>query len=222
MKKLSIVISLLLLLSLLSAGVLINLAPDSIPVHYNGAGEADRFGSRFELLIFPALALAQSGLFLLVLRYQRKRGAPLSEQMVLLGVEIFSLLLFLGMELFFGIAAIRYDREPLRLDSPTVTRFALMAAGMGLVLLGNVMPKVSRNALFGLRTKWSMANDRVWQKSQRFGGFSAVICGLVMIVLAALLPGDWVLIAAACCFVLWLVGCIFASYRYWKLDKTQA
>ncbi|MFC7684806.1 DUF1648 domain-containing protein [Ureibacillus sp. GCM10028918] len=36
--------------------------PDKVPVHFNGAGEVDRFGSRVELIILPII-----GLFIFVL-----------------------------------------------------------------------------------------------------------------------------------------------------------
>lgn len=61
--------------------------------------------------------------------------------------------------------------------------YKLTAIGLGILmmLLGNAMPKASRNTLFGLRTVWSMKNDRVWQKSQRFGGYASVVFGFLMV-----------------------------------------
>src|ERR1700720_4283720 len=42
-------------------------APQQIPVHWNAYGAVDRYGGRFEgLLLFPLLALAIYGLFLVV------------------------------------------------------------------------------------------------------------------------------------------------------------
>lgn len=31
--------------------------PDKIPAHFNGAGEVDRYGSKFELLVLPSIGL---------------------------------------------------------------------------------------------------------------------------------------------------------------------
>ena len=99
----------------------------------------------------------------------------------------------------------------------------LTGAGVGLLLvvLGNFMPKARRNAWFGLRTSWSMANDRVWQKSQRFGGMAAVACGFAMMLLSVLLPGWWNLLAMTLAPLVWLALCVVASRRYYQADAKQ-
>ena len=82
------------------------------------------------------------------------------------------------------------------------------------------MPKMRRNAMFVLRTKWIMKNDSVLQKSQRFGGIASVLCGLAMIVISAFVPGVWNLFVMTVMIIVWLILCIIASYRYYKADNT--
>ena len=91
--------------------------------------------------------------------------------------------------------------------------------GILLVVLGNIMPKVRRNSVFGLRTKWSLANDRVWQKSQRFGGFASVAAGFLLIFLAFLVPGIWNSLALLAVILVWLIVCVLASRRYGLEDR---
>lgn len=61
-----------------------------------------------------------------------------------------------------------------------------------------------------------MANDTVWQKSQRFAGITSVVCGLIMIVMGTFLPGVWNVIILTAVFIAWFTMCIIASYRYYK------
>ncbi len=218
MKKLYYAIGALLIISIISTSVILILSPDVIPAHYNAAGEVDRFGSKYENLIFPGFAVLMVGIFLLILKHQRKKNVPEMEQKVLLGAAIFSLILFNAIGLFFGIAAINYSNNPIKMTPDLIIKFTSIGTGVLLIVFGNIMPKVRRNALFGLRTKWSMANDRVWQKSQRFGGFSAVGCGLTMIILAVFLPGMWNVAVLTAAVLIWVTACILASYRYWKID----
>jgi len=98
-----------------------------------------------------------------------------------------------------------------------------VSIGIGalLIVLGNIMPKMRRNALFGLRTKWSMANDTVWQKSQRFGGIASVISALVMIILALFVPGMWKILLMMVIIVIWLILCIVASHRYYLEEQNK-
>lgn len=218
MKKLYYVIGVLLVISMISTSVILILSPDVIPAHYNASGEVDRFGSKYENLIFPGFAIVSVAIFLLLLKYQRRKNAPEIEQKILLGTAIFSLILFNALELFFGISAIRYSAEPAKLDPDILVKLVNIGTGVLLIVLGNIMPKARRNALFGLRTKWSMANDSVWQKSQRFGGFSSVVCGLALMILSAFTPGSWSVAVLTATILIWIGSCVIASYRYWKID----
>lgn len=221
MKKLYYTIGVLLIISIISTSVILILSPDVIPAHFNFSGEADRFGSKYENLIFPGFAVLMVGIFLLILKHQRKKNAPEMEQKVLLRAAIFSLILFNAMGLFFGIAAINYSNNPIKMTPDLILKFTGIGTGALLILFGNIMPKVRRNALFGLRTKWSMANDSVWQKCQRFGGFSAVICGLIMIIFAIFVPGIWNVAVLTAIVIIWITACIIASYHYWKIDRNS-
>ena len=118
------------------------------------------------------------------------------------------------------LKAIRYDPDAAATVSIDAMKFTGIAIGILLVILGNIMPKMRRNAMFGLRTKWSMANDSVWQKSQRFGGIASVLCGLAMIVISAFVPGVWNLFVMTVIIIVWLILCVIASYRYYKADNT--
>ena len=101
-----------------------------------------------------------------------------------------------------------------------IMKFTGIAIGVLLIVLGNIMHKVRRNSLFGLRTKWSMANDSIWQRSQRFGGIASVLCGLAMIIISVFVPGVWNLLVMTVVIIVYLVLCIIASYRYYKSDYT--
>lgn len=221
MKKLYYTIGVLLIISIISTAVMLILSPDVIPVHYNASGEIDRFGSKYENLIFPGFAVVMVAVFLLLLKHQKRKNVPETEQKVLLGTAIFSLILFNALGLFFGITAINYSSNPVKMTPDLIIKFTSIGTGILLIVFGNFMPKARRNALFGLRTKWSMANDSIWQKSQRFGGFSAVICGLIMIVLSVFIPGIWNVTALIVTVVVWTIACIVASHHYWKTDRND-
>jgi uncharacterized membrane protein len=57
-------------------------------------------------------------------------------------------------------------------------------------LIGNVMGKVRRNFWLGVRTPWTLANERVWYATHRLAGKTMVAGGLVTLVAAlSALPG---------------------------------
>ena len=78
------------------------------------------------------------------------------------------------------------------------------------------MPKARRNSLFGLRTKWSLSSDAVWQKSQRFAGITGVAAGLLLILLAAALNERWLLPVMLIILLARGAACAAASLIYYR------
>ena len=203
----------IIVLSVIVTVVLMQFMPDQIPAHYNSAGVVDRMGSKYESLIWPATTAFMGGFFLLMTRFVKTA----SEKKVLHIVGIVMELFFIALGVYFMIKSIVYDPTAAVPDINTdVGRMACIAIGIVLIVLGNFMPKISRNKLFGLRTTWTLKSDVVWQKSNRFCGICSVACGLLMVLSAAVLPSSAVLIACVGLFAAWVVLSVLASYRYSK------
>ena len=211
----------LVLLSLGVTAVCVWRMPDKVPMHYNAAGEIDRYGSRYENLLFPAVVLGIALLFAVMAGMQRRRKAPSNEKGILLA-GIF-LLVFLNLLFgYFLLSALAVSGGAIEIpESGFVWR--LLGAGLGVLfcLLGNWMPKMRRNALFGLRTVWSLKNDRVWQKSQRLGGISMVVSGAAMVLCSIFLTGAACLIALGAILLLDLMLSVVLSYRVYRQDRRE-
>lgn len=197
----------------LATGILLIFSPDTVPVHYNFAGEVDRMGSKYEFLLFPAEAIG-IGLFFGWMAKRHQHDRTEEKALLITGISILATLGFLGV--YFQLQGILYDPTQsvgLRLR---VMRLTVMSIGLLLVITGNLMPKARRNAYLGLRTKWSLADDGVWQKSQRFSGFGAVLCGVTMILLASFLEDMPCLLMSTVLVLLWIILSVVMSYRYYK------
>lgn len=102
-----------------------------------------------------------------------------------------------------------------------VSRLVPALVGGLFVVIGNVMPRMRSNWWFGVRTPWTLSNDRVWARTHRLAGFSMTAAGLVMIAAALLLPvrlGLPVLIAAV---VAATIGPVVYSYLTWKREQKR-
>ena len=97
-----------------------------------------------------------------------------------------------------------------------VSKLIFVILGVLFVVLGNVMPKVRRNNMIGLRTRWSKSGDAVWQKSQRFGGIASVICGILLLISTLFFTGETAAVILVVLLVAWIVLCTGASYVYYK------
>ena len=205
-------------MSILTTSVLLVLSPDMVPVHYNLAGTIDRIGSKYEYLIFPVEAIAIGAFFGWMAKKHRQN--PTDEKaLVICGICSLAVMEFLG--ICFQTAAILYDPASaggLRLK---VMRLSVMAIGAMLVILGNIMPKARRNTYMGLRTAWSLSSDTIWQKSQRFGGITGVICGVLMILLAAFFDGIPCLVMSTVLILLWGIVSVGMSYKFYREEQKK-
>lgn len=226
MKKFKTTIYLLMLLSVVITAIMLQFMPDTIPTHYNAAGEVDRLGSKYESILFPA-ATALMGLFFLFMSKvvsgygnakDRKIGSAALSICGTLTVVYFTAMgiYFMGKNIAYGNTG---TASVPGIDIVRINSTCTILIGTLLIILGNYMPKARVNALYGLRTKWSMANERVWQKSQRFGGFSSVVCGVGLILFGVFVRKQlllWMLLI----ITIWGITCVAMSYVFYRKDCT--
>lgn len=209
----------LILLGFLLVGIFLTLAPDQIPVHYNIRGEVDRWGSKYEYLIMPFINLI-FGIFMVWLaRNEGKKGRDTNEKIVAI-MNNFVLMMFNGMWLLFMWKGL--DLKNLSGGWGDLSgRLIVMLLAASLIPMGNIMPKVQRNSAFGLRTKWSMANDYCWQRSQRVGGYLMVGTGFFGVILTAILPVEWGGYAFLVLLIAMTIACTYASYHIYMRSQVQ-
>lgn len=206
---------LLLLLTLIMPLAALPFLPDSIPAHYNGAGEVTRWGSKYETLIFPALMLPYGLLFLGGCRMTREFPSGETSERIMVIANIVQFVVFDMMIVYFLYADFRQaERLP---ALPDLNRILCGATGLGLIALGNWIPKLKEPGPVGLRTPWSMKSVPVWRKCQRFAGWSLVAAGAASFLAALLAEGLW-------CWawtVLALLAAAIAGAAYsWHAAKT--
>lgn len=62
-----------------------------------------------------------------------------------------------------------------------VMRPVAMATGVLLLAVGNYLGKARQNAVVGIKTPWTLADPRVWDKTHRFTGRAMFVGGLALI-----------------------------------------
>lgn len=177
--------------------------PDRIPAHYGSDNQMTRWGSKYEALIFPAVTVIFGAVMLELAKIagrQEKDGR--NNEKVILIIGMAAVLLFDLMTLYFLYADFR-QIENLS-DMPVdITGLVFCYLGAVIILSGILMPKLKRNSVAGLRTKWSMKNEVTWDKSQKFGGISFVIAGVCIIIVSLQTKG------AEC--IIWSLGILTAD-----------
>ena len=212
MKKLYITLYFLIIIYILGTSLFLSVMPDTVPLHYNFAWEVDRFGSKYEFLIMNLITLVLTYILLITAKDQGKKEQKNSEKILVL-IAIYSVVFFSVIQFFFQYKTLNYTNKPLSVDT---LKFITLMIGLFQIVFGNIMPKLRRNSFICLRTSWSMSNDVVWQKSQRFAGISSVIVGIFVIIGSIFLNGKGSMIFMLILITVWVAICIFFSYKYYK------
>ena len=197
--------------------------PDTVAAHFNSSGTVDRYGSKYEILILPAVVLGLNLLFF-VFRKLVKYASTDSTESTEKNLAVFDTVI-LSVDLFFNalcIFIIMIMKNPsIMTGSGSIASVILsVVAGAMLNVIGNIMPKTRRNSFMGMRLSFCMDTDRHWYIANRAGGIAMVLTGVTTIAAGLILRSVsfvFVMVIAAAVF---LTVAIIYSYVKIKRDKT--
>ncbi|MDT7837530.1 SdpI family protein [Aquabacterium sp. OR-4] len=169
-----------------AAYALVQLPPGArVATHFNAQMQADGWSDAATALwLLPGLALALRGLQALLPRIDPRadnlrRSARAVGTVFAAGAQVLAAF----QALIVGVALGWWLPRP---------GFGLVVLGLMLAFVGNVMGKLRPNATVGIRTPWTLADDRVWERTHRVGGRWMVAAGLLLALLPATpLPTHW-------------------------------
>lgn len=166
--------------------------PSKIPVHYSFDGIADRFASKLSVEALILCSLGYCGCLLggvlkkMVLamgKTQENNNTPTTAKLMAYNQTILTAF-FSVLSLYF-IAAMLQNSVP---DTLFILRTAYLVLSVLFIIIGNFLPKLKKNRVTGVKTKYSQSSDDAWMKSQRFGGRLLVIGGITSLIVC-LIPG---------------------------------
>ena len=230
MKKIMWIIS---ILSLVFTTVVLLFMPDSVPMHYDITGEIDRWGSKYENLLFPAIILLMSLLWHLFISYYEKKSNKASVEkeraealsnakvMKIVGVSMASMFTVMqGFILYSSYVEANSNATHAYID---IGKVSCILVGIIFIVLGNFMPKTKMNRVAGVRVSWSMYNDTTWMKSNRLGAVAMIIVGVLTIITTVFTKSSIAVIMLIIYLLVATVITLIYSYKVYKkeLDKSN-
>lgn len=186
-------------ITLLSTVIMLFIFPDKIPVHFDINGIADRWGSKYEMLVLPIMAIITMIMFEIISRFYVKKAssvtdektkAEISSNVKVLNLTVWVMsVLFLVMNIFTLYTSYSQVYPEKDLPEFDVIRAVSIVMGLVFIIMGNYMPKTRRNRTIGFRFPWTLYNENTWQRSNRFASYIMMIAGVITIIGALLFKG---------------------------------
>jgi uncharacterized membrane protein len=204
--------ALLVLLGVLLSAAVYTRLPETMAVHWNARGNPDGWMPRpFGAFFAPALMLALWAVLRGVRRVDPRQESYARFDTAYETIVASVLVLVLATHVITIAAALGY-RVP-------IARLVPSLVGALFVVVGNVMPRLRPNWWFGVRTPWTLSNDRVWMRTHRLAGFSMAAAGIVMILAALALPTTLGLPLMLAALVAAVIAPAVYSYLAWRREQ---
>lgn len=183
--------------------------PLQIPIHFDSAGNPDRFLTKTLAVFGLPVLMAVINLYAhFRIGNEPKADNPSSalKQATKWAAPIISVI-FIPLSLVIAMGA----KLP-------IVMIGTALAGIVIVIWGNYLPKNRQNYTLGIKLPWTLSSEKNWNKTNRFAGFVWVVGGLIMIANAFL--SQWFVTIAV--LVLLVTLPFLYSYMMYKQENKES
>ena len=192
--------------------------PPTVPLHFNLKGQPDRYGSKYELLlpvgIIVVVSIAVYYLLSNIHRIDPKKSYTSENrgrmQRLALGLALFMSAL--------GCYIVQSTLDGV-ITMPGNNLLALL--GLLFAFIGNYMYNIKPNYFAGFRLPWTLQDPENWRRTHKLAGVLWFAGGLLMAILALVLPATWSMTAfLTITVIITLIPAIY-SYRLYAAGERQ-
>jgi len=172
MRKSAIIILGIILLSFLIGIYLYPKMPEKMASHWNAQGQVDGYVSKFwGLFLMPFISLALFLLFILIPKIDPLKANIEKFRKYFDGFIIFTILF-----LFYLFTLTIFWNFGVKFSMNQVLPPAF---GILFFYCGILIEKAKRNWFIGIRTPWTLSNDKVWERTHKIGGKLFKVVGII-------------------------------------------
>jgi uncharacterized membrane protein len=187
-----------------------NNLPEKVPMHWNAAGEIDRFGDKKELVLMLIMLIGINYfIFLIIPAIDPKR------KLQKMGNKLKSLRLVLTV--FMSVLAIFILYSTQQKSSNPELIFVIV--GLLFAFLGNYFKTIKPNYFIGIKTPWTLENEDVWKNTHVLAGKMWVIGGLLMALTFVLPKSIQIYVFLGITAVITIIPVIYSYLEFRKIEQ---
>ena len=196
--------------------------PDTVAAHFGANMQPDRYGSKYEAFILPAIILVIYLVYFLIRKFALFSSAEENDRTAR-NIDIVDTIILLILVMFNALCVmflIVMDQPALMTNVENII-FPIIATVIGVmfIIIGNIMPKTKPNSLVGMRLSFCMDTDEHWYIANRAGGIALVISGIATILSGLILRNGTYVIGMIIALLVTLTVATIYSYVIIKKDK---
>ncbi|HRZ85378.1 MAG TPA: SdpI family protein [Candidatus Paceibacterota bacterium] len=174
MDKIKIITAIIIVLSFLIGIISYQYFPDKIASHWDSHGEVNGYMSKFfGIFLLPFISIIIFLLFLLLPKID-----PLKKNYVKFKNQYSSFILVITLFMFYIYLLTIFWNFGIKIN---MNLSLIPAIGILFIYIGIMFKKIKRNWFIGIRTAWTINNDKVWEKTHRLGSKLFITSGIITI-----------------------------------------
>jgi immunity protein, SdpI family len=158
--------------------------PAQVPTHWNAHNQIDRYGSKWQLVfLMPSIMVGMMALMAALPWLSPRHFEVDGPRPFYLAIMVILVAFLAYFQVLMILAALS---QPANMSRAIFGGVCLLVAALGFVL-----PRLPRNFYIGVRTPWTLADERVWRATHRFAGIVMVAGGVLAFLLVMAQSGIW-------------------------------
>ncbi len=201
-------IFLMLIISITTSLLVFNLVPDTIPSHWNTEGKVDGYSSKeLGLFLMPLITILIIIIILIIPKIDPKKKNIKKFQFYF---DIFVVTLT-GFLLYLHLLTIFYALELIE----NMILMLLPAFAFLFFVIGIMVEKSKQNYSIGLRTPWTLANEKVWEKTHEKTGKWIKLASAIILI-GIFFQGLEIFFILTPIIIVFIISTIYSYYLFSK------
>ncbi len=179
--------------------------PSTIPIHFDASGNPDDYGSKFVLLLLPIAALLTYAGVPLIFKIDPYADKIEPRKFVLLAIRDILVIFFSAVSIIAVIGAFTGRISP--------NLIAVLVSAL-IIVIGNYLPRLPHNWFVGIRTPWTLVDERVWRETHRVFGVAFFLLGIVMLIVSFISIELWLWITIGGTLLITVAAFLYSYFAY--------
>lgn len=209
--KINKLILLIAILSFLATLAIYPTLPEVIPRQWSFSGEVSTTGNKASIFIPALLPLAILLYMSIIPKIDPKRESHNKHKKAYVITRYMTVLVLVIIHWIIVGKTLGYNIS--------IQKTIPVLIGTLFIGLGNYMGQLRHNYFIGIRTPWTLADEGVWRKTNRFGGYTFILLGMLSYLTVFLNKSYSFRIFLACIFISVFTTYIYSYYQYNKIKS---